>query len=135
VRSSISGSNPAYTVCSVTYTAPAAIPASGSVFIVGAGGASGPTLSWTRIQLNAAGINSNPVEHQAHLQVPVQLGSSSGNNSDYDASLGQLSDCCGGTLGALLEDANGDQYVLSNNHMCWRAAISPFRAKPLFSRD
>jgi hypothetical protein len=125
VRGSVEGPNPAYTVCSVTYTAPASVPASGSVFVVGSIASSpashGSPLSWTRIQLNAQGISSNPAAHQAHLAVPVQLGSSTGNNSDYDASLGQLSDCCGGTLGALLQDTSGNQYVLSNNHVLARS--------------
>ena len=124
VRGSIKGSNPAYTACSVAYTAPAAMPASGSVFVLGsifASGASNPTMSWTRILLNAGGISSNPVAHQARLAVPVLLGSSSGNNSDYDSSLGQLSDCCGGTLGSLVQDASGTQYVLSNNHVLARS--------------
>jgi len=124
VRGSVSGSNPAYTVCSVVYTAPAVIPASGSVFIVGSVASSvtsSPTLSWTRVLLNSEGISSNPAGHQAHLAVPVQLGSSSGNNSDYDSSQGKLSDCCGGTLGALLQDTSGNQYVLSNNHVLARS--------------
>ncbi len=128
VRGSVKGPNPAYTACSVTYTAPPLMAASGSVFILGAisssgfaSSASNPTLSWTRILLNATGISSNPVAHQARLAVPVQLGSSSGNNSDYDSSLGQLSDCCGGTLGSLLQDTGGTQYVLSNNHVLARS--------------
>jgi hypothetical protein len=128
VRSSVKGPNPAYTVCSVTYTAPPAMAASGSVFILGSildsglgSGASNSTLSWTRVLLNASGISSNPAAHQARLAVPVQLGSSSGNNSDYDSTLGQLSDCCGGTLGSLLQDSSGTQYVLSNNHVLARS--------------
>jgi len=127
-RGAVKGPNPAYTTCSVTYTAPPVMAASGSVFILGAisgsgfaSSASNPTLSWTRILLNASGISSNPVAHQARLAVPVQLGSSSGNNSDYDSSLGQLSDCCGGTLGSLLQDTSGTQYVLSNNHVLARS--------------
>jgi hypothetical protein len=120
VRGSVEESNPAYTVCSVTYTAPAVVPASGSVFIVGSV-ASNPSVSWTRVLLNAQGISSNPVTHQARRAVPVALGSSSGNNSDYDASQGQLSDCCGGTLGSLVEDKSGTQYVLSNNHVLARS--------------
>jgi hypothetical protein len=107
-------------VCSVTYTAPAVLPFSGPVFILG-WVASNPTMSWARILLNASGISSNPVTHQARLAVPVELGSSSGNNSDYDASQGQLSDCCGGTLGSLLQDTSGTQYVLSNNHVLARS--------------
>jgi len=120
IRGSVSGANPAYTVCSVTYTAPAVISASESVYILGTV-ASNPTLSWTRVLLNAAGISSNPAGHQSRLSVPVQLGSSSGSNVDYDANLGQLTDCCGGTLGALLQDTSGNQYVLSNNHVFARS--------------
>ena len=124
VRGAVEGSNPAYTVCSVTYTAPATLPASDSVYILGsifASGASNPTLSWTRVLLNAAGISSNPAVHQTRLTVPVPLGSSSGSNVDYDANSGQLTDCCGGTLGALLQDTSGNQYVLSNNHVFARS--------------
>jgi hypothetical protein len=125
VRGSIGGSNPAYTVCSVTYTAPASVSAAGSVFIVGsvtgAGVESGPAKSWTRVLLNPTGINSNPAAHEAHLALPVLLGSSSGNNSDYDTDLGKLADCCGGTLGALLQDTSGNRYVLSNNHVLARS--------------
>ncbi len=119
-RGAVNGPNPAYTVCSVTYTAPAVLPPSGSIFVVGAVDGSS-TLSWTRVLLNAAGISSNPASHQAHLPAPVLLGSSSGNNSDYDSAGGQLSDCCGGTLGALVQDAGGNQYVLSNNHVLARS--------------
>ena len=119
-RGSVRSNNPAYTVCTTTYTAPALIPASTTVYIVGSV-ASGTTKSWARVLLNSAGITSNPATHQAHLAVPVQLGSSSGNNTDYDAAQGQLSDCCGGTLGALLQDTSGNQYVLSNNHVLSRS--------------
>ena len=119
-RGAVNGPNPAYTSCSVTYTAPAALPPSGSVFIVGSV-ANDSKISWTRVLLTASGVSSNPAAHQAHLAVPVALGSSSGNNSDYDSSGGQLSDCCGGTLGALLQDASGNQYVLSNNHVLARS--------------
>jgi len=119
-RGSVEGSNPSYTACSVTYTAPAIVPRSSSVYILGSV-AGNPAVSWTRILLNASGINSNPATHQARLSVPVLLGSSSSNNADYDASLGQLADCCGGTLGALVQDTAGTQYVLSNNHVLARS--------------
>lgn len=124
IRGAVEGSNPAYTVCSVTYTAPAAIAATDSVYILGSiavPGTSNPTLSWTRVLLNTAGISSNPAGHQTRLAVPVPLGSSSGSNVDYDVNSGQLTDCCGGTLGALLQDASGNQYVLSNNHVFARS--------------
>jgi len=128
-RSAVFSPNPAYTVCTVTYTAPAVVATPTPIYVVGSlngspiNGASAKaiTRSWMRILLNSSGISSNPVAHQAHLAVPVQLGSSSGSNSDYDANLGQLSDCCGGTLGALLQDSTGAQYVLSNNHVLARS--------------
>ena len=127
-RGAVAGPNPAYTVCTVTYTAPAAISSAASYYVVAAvsgdglkAGLSSSALSWTRILLNPAGISSNPAAHQAHLSAPVQLGSSSGNNSDYDSARGQLSDCCGGTLGALLQDTAGNQFVLSNNHVLARS--------------
>ncbi len=120
VRSEVEGPNPAYTVCSVTYTSPATVSGSASVYVVGsiAGAA---TKSWTRVLVNAGGVSSNPTAHQSREMVPVSLGSSSGSNVDYDANLGQLTDCCGGTLGALLQDAGGNQYVLSNNHVFARS--------------
>ena len=125
VRGSVASGNPAYTVCTVKYTAPATIAANTSVYIVGMaeGGTenTSSTHSWTRVLLDSSGITSNPASHQAHLPVPVQLGSSSGNNSDYDSSHGQLADCCGGTLGALLQDGSGAQFVLSNNHVLARS--------------
>jgi hypothetical protein len=127
VRGAVEGANPAYTVCSVTYAAPAEIPATDAVYILGSIASPGanltlsPARSWTRVLLNPAGIDSNPAAHQARLSVPVQLGSSSGSNVDYDANSGQLTDCCGGTIGALLQDASGNQYVLSNNHVFARS--------------
>ena len=36
---------------------------------------------------------------------------------DYDTRGSQIVDCCSGTLGALVEDADKRQYLLSNNHV------------------
>jgi len=123
-RSPVTNPTPAYTLCSVSYTAPASIPAPAVAYILAAAPAipdDAPARSWSRVLLNPSGISSSPVAHQAHLPVPVALGVSSGNNADYDQSSGQLSDCCGGTLGALLQDASGTQFVLSNNHVLARS--------------
>jgi hypothetical protein len=51
----------------------------------------------------------------------IQLGTSGGNNGDYDTSGNKIADCCGGTLGALLQDAGNRQYLLSNNHVLARS--------------
>ena len=49
------------------------------------------------------------------------LGSSGGNNNDFDARGNTIVDCCSGTLGALIQDENGKQYLLSNNHVLARS--------------
>jgi len=53
--------------------------------------------------------------HRAPLARPISLGTSGGNEQDRSRSF-----CCGGTLGALVEDARGTLYVLSNNHVLAR---------------
>ena len=134
-RGSLSSDNPSYTACSVTYTAPAGIAATESVVLRAA--VSSPTstdtatvlasseaaaaVSTAQLLLNPQGVSSNPATHQQALAFPVTLGSSAGSNTDYDSAHGQLADCCGGTLGALVADASGNQYVLSNNHILARS--------------
>jgi hypothetical protein len=51
----------------------------------------------------------------------IQMGSTGGNNVDYDAAGNQIVDCCSGTLGALVEDSTHRQYLLSNNHVLARS--------------
>lgn len=46
---------------------------------------------------------------------PIPMGISGGNINDMDGFY-----CCGGTLGGLVEDASGTQYILSNNHVIAR---------------
>ena len=67
------------------------------------------------------GLSSDPATHQAQLATPVSLGSSGGNNNDYDISGNQIVDCCGGTLGSLIQTSSGTQYLLSNNHVLARS--------------
>jgi hypothetical protein len=43
---------------------------------------------------------------------PIPLGVSGGNIDDSSTMY-----CCGGTLGCLVVDANGEKYILSNNHV------------------
>jgi len=104
----------AFTACTVTYTAPAAIPSTGVVYVVAIAGTS---RTETAILLNTAGVTSNPVEHQSEMGPLLPLGSSGGNNGDFDAHGNTIEDCCSGTLGALVEDNTGRQYLLSNNHV------------------
>jgi hypothetical protein len=109
-----------YTTCTVTYTAPSAIPAQ-AVYVVAAVDASAVT-SPLRVLLNGQGIVSNPVTNQAIQAGPAMLGASGGNDGDFDTYAGHngesfVADCCGGTLGALVEDEQKKQYILSNNHV------------------
>jgi hypothetical protein len=55
------------------------------------------------------------------LPTPVALGTSGGNNDDYDTHGNQIADCCGGTLGSLIQDTNNHQFLLSNNHILARS--------------
>lgn len=107
-----------FTTCSVTYTAPATLPGTSVAYIVADAAGSRTTAE---VLLNPAGVNSNPIVHQQPMASLAPLGSSGGNNSDYDARGNAIADCCSGTLGALIEDNNGRQFVLSNNHVLARS--------------
>lgn len=113
----------AFTACSVTYTAPASISGNSVVYIIARAAGPGGTFSQTKtaILLNAAGVTSNPAAHQELLPAAMPLGGSGGNNADFDAHGNTIADCCSGTLGALVADSTGRQYILSNNHVLARS--------------
>jgi hypothetical protein len=113
-------SSNAFTSCTVGYSAPPAITAAGVTYVVATVGNSSSRAA-TDLLLNPAGVSSNPASHQAQLLSPAQLGSSGSNNTDYDTQGNQIADCCGGTLGSLIQDSNGHQYLLSNNHVLARS--------------
>jgi hypothetical protein len=110
----------AFTACTVTYTAPAVVPATGATYVVARAGNTSSRTSM-RILLNTAGVTSNPATHQAQQSGSVQLGSSGGNNNDYDLARNQIVDCCSGTLGSLLKGSDNKKYLLSNNHVLARS--------------
>ncbi len=110
----------AFTFCTVPYTAPSSIAATGVTYVVATVGTSASKAN-AQLLLNTAGVASTPATHQAGLPAPVQMGASGGNNVDYDTQGNQVADCCGGTLGALVEDSSGRQYLLSNNHVLARS--------------
>ncbi len=113
-------SSKAFTSCSVTYTAPATISSTEVTYLV-ASAAGSPAKTEAQILLNTAGVTSNPAMHQAQLATLMPLGSSGGNNNDFDAHGNTITDCCSGTLGALIQDNSGKQYLLSNNHVLARS--------------
>src|ERR1035438_6673331 len=109
-----------FTSCTVTYSAPASVQSAGATYVVATVGvvSLGPGSRTAAVVLvNSAGVTSNPATHQAQLPGTVLLGSSGGNNTDYDTRGNQIVDCCSGTLGALIEDAGKREYILSNNHV------------------
>lgn len=116
-RSSLGSANPSYTSCTVTYTAPSAVPAQ-PIYILGAVQSNPATITSSRLLLNNAGLNSSPLANQAAQTSAVQMGSSGGNNNDVDVdSSGNILDCASGTLGALVTDQSSNLYLLSNNHV------------------
>jgi hypothetical protein len=118
--SSCQRSSDRYTTCTATYTAPSAIPQQ-DVYVVAAVNGSKVT-SPLHVLLNSRGVVSNPIANQAIQTGPAMLGGSGGNDGDYDTwedRKGEsfVGDFCGGTLGALVEDGQNNQYILSNNHV------------------
>jgi len=106
----------AATTCSVVYTAPAMLSASSLAYVVATVDHSSSRVIAT-VLINASGITSNPVPHQVQQFSPVLLGSSGGHHFDYETDHNTITGCCGGTLGALVEDRSGTQFLLSNNHV------------------
>jgi hypothetical protein len=110
-----------YTTCKVTYTAPTAIGGKETVYLSAT--VNGMAVaSPLRILLNTNGWNSSPSVNQSAQTGVIALGSSGGNDNDYDtyedrAGTPYIANCCGGTLGALVEDSAKNQYILSNNHV------------------
>ena len=118
-----SHSSRSYTSCTATYTAPRALPAgSPSVFVVGLAAGNAHSAAALHILLNGVGFSSSGLQNQSAQTGYVEMGSSGGNANDYDSkqdSSGKeyVNDCCGGTLGALVEDRNSNLFILSNNHV------------------
>lgn len=71
------------------------------------------TITLVLIPLTILG-DSGPA-HRIDQPFPIQLGTSGGNINDSSKAF-----CCGGTLGSLVQDAGGVQYILSNNHVLAR---------------
>jgi hypothetical protein len=109
-----------YTTCTVTYTAPGTVPLH-DVYVVASVNGSRVT-SPLRVLVNNRGIVSDPVANQSIQTGMASLGTSGGNDGDFDTYEDKdgnsfVADCCGGTLGALVEDDQKNQYILSNNHV------------------
>ena len=62
------------------------------------------------------GGGKSKVDHKAAQNLPIQLGTSGGNENDW-VSDGLFVSCSSGTLGALLTDTGGNLFILSNTHV------------------
>ncbi|MBU8922677.1 MAG: S1 family peptidase [Bacteroidales bacterium] len=58
------------------------------------------------------GGGTSTTGHTARYPRPISLGVSGGNSKDFAYPY-----CCSGTLGALLQDGSGTQFILSNKHV------------------
>lgn len=112
-----------YTYCSAFYTAPSSFAGnSASLYVVASLANDANSVAALHVLLNREGFNSSALQNQAAQEGTVQLGSSGGNANDYDSSQDEngdryVNDCCGGTLGSLVQDGNDNLYILSNNHV------------------
>jgi hypothetical protein len=110
----------AFTFCTVTYSAPPTVANAGVTYVV-ATAANSSSKTSAALLVNPSGVSSNPSTHQSQLSPAIQLGVSGGNNGDFDTHGNQIADCCGGTLGSLIQDNTGRQFLLSNNHVLARS--------------
>lgn len=118
--SSCQRSEDRFTTCTVTYSAPGEIPAQ-PVYVVGRIDGDGATTP-LRVLVDSRGIVSDPVTNQLLQPGMAAMGTSGGNDGDYDTyedgdGDSYVADCCGGTLGALVQDDQKNEYILSNNHV------------------
>lgn len=110
-----------YTLCRASYTASSTVSGSQSAHVIATVNDTN-TQARLHLLLNTNGVNSSAATNQAMQSGLIALGTSGGNDSDYDvykdaSGNSYIADCCGGTLGALVEDTEHNQYVLSNNHV------------------
>jgi hypothetical protein len=96
-----------------TYTAPAAVPNPSTVTVTAVSQADKTKSGSSNVLIVAS--NSN----QQAQNIPVKLGTSGGNAKDSSVQ-GNLTFCCSGTLGSLVQ-RNGTFYILSNNHVLARS--------------
>jgi hypothetical protein len=83
----------------------------------------GDVMKKSRIQLAAIWVvlvflSATPgfAGNTKQQKAPIKLGTSGSNVKDINASF-----CCTGTLGSLVKDSSGNQYILSNNHVLARS--------------
>ena len=71
---------------------------------------------------------TNPWQQEQPL--PIELGTSGGNVENISRAF-----CCSGTLGALVRDSSGNEYILSNNHVLADSARTANSGSAPFNDD
>jgi hypothetical protein len=71
-------------------------------------------------------VSEELANHKKRQPRPIKLGVSGGNTEDFASTGGDGIVCCGGTLGSMLRDANGNSYILSNNHVAAKSNFGLF---------
>jgi hypothetical protein len=100
------------------YVAPGSVPAAAG---------STTTLTVTAVSQVDSSRSGNAVVtivpgNQNAQTTPIELGTSGSNSNDFSKS-GNVTFCCGGTLGALVQTSSGTKYLLSNNHVLARTDL------------
>ena len=75
-------------------------------------------------QAGAPAMTDSGANHQTEQSGTILMGTTAGNINDFGTD-GTYVYCCGGTAGALVTDANGAYYILSNNHVLARINEPP----------
>ncbi|MCH8197799.1 MAG: hypothetical protein IH904_06930 [Proteobacteria bacterium] len=70
-------------------------------------------------QAGAPAMADSGADHQTEQSGAILMGTTAGNINDFGTD-GTYVYCCAGTAGALVTDANGVFYILSNNHVLAR---------------
>jgi len=96
-----------------SFTAPATVPSPSTVTVTAVSQADKTKSGSSSVLIVASNAN------QQAQNIPIKLGTSGGNAKDSSVQ-GNLTFCCSGTLGALVQ-RNGTFYILSNNHVLARS--------------
>jgi hypothetical protein len=91
------------------------------------------TLAFSMLAIGAMAMPAGAIkcDQTSSLPRPVPLGVSGGNINGF-FSIGREEFCGSGTLGSMVQDQRGNQYILSNNHVI-ATSTGPSPAKPSFN--
>lgn len=121
----IAGGNQTVGFISATglYVAPGSVPTKSD----GTGGSVTTTVSVSAVTSSGSGTATVTIQpgNQNAESGAIELGTSGGNANDSSTNTTTHTiTCCGGTLGSLVVNGSGTQYILSNTHVLARSDIA-----------